>query len=148
MGAVVSFDYDDWVARFPELDAVTQPRAEAFFAEATIFWANDGSGPVTDDIVQLALLNLLTAHLAGLNAVISGSLPYNVVGRVTSASEGSVSVGVTLTLPPGTAEWYGLTRWGFEFWTMTAAYRTMRYRPGPRRVFDRGPYGPYWGRTF
>ena len=145
MGVQATFNWDAWEARFPELvPPVTQPMAEAYFAEATLFWANDGSGPVADVNQQLALLNLLTAHIAARNAVISGALPANLVGRITSASEGSVSVGVTLNVPPGSAEWFAQTRYGYDFWAATAGFRTMHYRPGPRRIFN----PPIWGRTF
>ncbi len=155
MPAALAFDYEVWSQRFPDLvppaGPVTKPMAELYWAEAGMYWPNDGVSPAgATDAQQRLLLDLLTAHIAGLNAAISGALPYNVVGRIASASEGSVSISAQLSLSPGgiLQEWYSQTRWGLQFWAMTAGFRLARYRPGPRRQFDSfgpgGPYGPYW----
>lgn len=155
MATALTFDYDVFSTRFPELvpplGPVTSVLGALYWAEAGMYWPNDGSQAVTDDQQRL-LLDLLTAHIAGLNAAISGALPYNVVGRIASASEGSVSISAQLSLSPGgiLQEWYAQTKYGFQFWAMTAGFRLARYRAGPRRVFDPGaavmggPYGPYW----
>ena len=143
MPAVLAFDYTIFSTRFPELvpplGPVTEPMGILYWAEAGMYWPNNGTAPagVTDDQQRL-LLDLLTAHIAGLNAALSGALPYNVVGRIGSASEGSVSIGVQLSLAPGGVlqEWYTQTKYGFQFWAMTAGFRLARYRPGPRRIFD------------
>jgi hypothetical protein len=151
--SILTLDYDVWSQRFPALvpptGPVTKPMAEMYWVEAGMYWHNDGMGPagVTDDQQRL-LLDLLTAHIAGLNAAISGALPYNVVGRIANASEGSVSVGVQLSLAPGGVlqEWFAQTKWGFSFWAMTAGFRLARYRPGPRRIFDPAAAVLYGGR--
>lgn len=138
----VASDYAKFSARYPELvpprGPVTDELYELYFVEAGFYWRNDGTGPCDTDDQQLALLNMLSAHIAGINAVIAGALPYNVVGRISNASEGSVSIGTTLSLAPDGAiqEWMLQTRYGFAFWVATAAFRTMHYRPGPRRIFD------------
>lgn len=153
--AGLTFDYAVWLARFPELaDAVDEATAQLYWDEAGLYWRNDGTGYGSElpDAQQRLLLNLVTAHIAGLNAAISGALPYNVVGRIGSASEGSVSVSAQLSLSPGNdlREWFAQTRWGFQFWAATAAYRLARYRAGPRRIFDPaaaaiyGRTGPFW----
>jgi len=133
-GQQVTFDYRLWLARYPEFIAVSELTADQFFAEATLFWRNDGTGPVTDDVIQLRLLNMLVAHLAALNARTLLGSP--IVGPITSATEGSVSVGGQALVAPGTAAWFVLTTYGAEFWAATAAFRTMRYRVGPRRQFE------------
>jgi hypothetical protein len=130
----VAFSYRLWLARYPEFVSVSELTADQFFAEATLFWRNDGTGPVTDDVIQLRLLNMLVAHLAALNASILLGSP--IVGPITSATEGSVSIGGQALVAPGTAAWFVLTRYGAEFWAATAAFRTMRYRVGPRRQFE------------
>ena len=66
--------------------------------------------------------------------------PSPLVGRITSATEGSVSVSTQFDVPPGSAQWFAQTLYGAEFWTATAAYRTMRYLPSPARNMD--PYAP------
>ena len=142
MGAIATFSYSAWLVRYPEFTTtVNEQTADAYFNEATLYLANDGTGPVTDPpppapSVQLMLLNMLTAHIAQLNSGSSIQPLVPLVGRINTATEGSVSVGAELPGLPGTAAWYSQTRYGLSFYQATAAYRTFRYRPGPRRVFD------------
>lgn len=153
MGVVVQFDYQTWAARYPEFDqaVVTQPVAQSLFGEASIYNANDGGGPVTDSTLQLTLLNMLTAHLAflyfGTRATTDAEGPAAeggdgpLVGRVSSASEGSVSVQTQNDYPPGTVQWFQQTKYGASWWAATAPYRTMRYLTIPRRFGpNRFPY--------
>jgi hypothetical protein len=79
---------------------------------------------VADAAVRSVLLNMLTAHIAALNSPGASG----VVGRVSSASEGSVSVSAELAVP-GSAAWFAQTRYGIAFWQATAQYRTATYRP-------------------
>jgi hypothetical protein len=60
-------------------------------------------------------------------------------GRISSASEGSVSAAFDMNVPPGSAQWWAQTKYGSDYWLAMAPYRTMQYRPGPRRVFSRWP---------
>jgi Protein of unknown function (DUF4054) len=68
MRVIVQFDYARWIARYPEFAQVQQPTALEYFGEATLYLRNDGTGPVRDAETQLRLLNMLTAHIAALNA--------------------------------------------------------------------------------
>ena len=132
----VFFNYQLWLARYPEFVAVPELTALQYFAEATLYLRNDGTGPITDDAQQLHLLNMIVAHLAALNGpggIYAGS---PIVGPITSASEGSVSISGNALDLSGTGAWFALTRYGFTFWTAMAAYRTMRYRAGPVRQFN------------
>lgn len=148
----IAFEFDSFAARYPELvpptGPVTSPMAQAYWYEAELYWRNDGTGPCDTENQQRLLLNMVTAHIAGLNAAISGALPYNVVGRITNASEGSVSIGANLSLAPGGVlqEWFAQTKYGFSFWAATAGFRLARYRPGPRRFFDPAVAMLYGGR--
>lgn len=139
MGIKVSFDYGGWIARYPEFALVNEPTANAYFAEAQIYHDNSGSpyGP-TDATVQLALLNMMTAHIAQRYAIIAGVAPSPLVGRISNASEGSVSVGVEgfNANAPGSQAWFLQTKYGADYWFATTAYRTMHYVTGPRRIFD------------
>ena len=135
-----SFDYDLWSARYPELagppgspPAVPPTLAASYFAEATLYFDNTGAGHVQDAGQQLALLNMLVAHIAALNAPLNGQASSPLVGRISSASEGSVSVSTDLQVP-GTAAWFAQTKYGLAFWAATAQYRTMRYI-GPARGY-------------
>lgn len=136
MGAIAVFDYGLWATRYPELAAVSEPLARLYFAETGVYHSNDGAGPVADADQQLTLMNMLTAHIAWLNRTDAAGQPVSpLVGRINSASEGSVSVGTELNVPPGTAQWFALSSYGFSYWNATAGYRTARYRPGPQRYF-------------
>lgn len=137
MGVIVQFDYAKWVARYPEFAGVSQPTAQVYFDEGTIYFANDGRGPVTDATQQLTLLNMVTAHIAYLNAPeAQGGSGSPLVGRITTASEGSVSVGVDTNGPVGSAWWFMQSKYGANFWQATMPFRQMRYRAGFGRNFN------------
>lgn len=137
MGVRVDFNYPAWVARYPEFKLVDEVTADAYFAEASIYHDNSGAGPVADEVVQLALLNMMVAHIAARYAIINGASPSPFVGRISSATEGSVSVSSEgFQGVPGTQQWYLTTKYGSDYWFATTVYRTMRYVAGPRRVFD------------
>lgn len=151
MGVVVTFSYDAWIARYPEFDPsnansvqpVTSGTAQAYFNEATLYQANNGAGPVCDATQALTLLNQLTAHIASLNAAnVNGTAAPNLVGRISNASEGSVSVATENDYPPGSAQWFQQTKYGAAWWQATAGFRTFRNVRGPIAVpaFG-GPYG-------
>lgn len=129
MAAPYAFDYSAWQARFPEFASVTQPLATAYFQEACMFWRNDGSSP-NPDSSQGLLLNLLTAHIAALDAKQgqSGAQndPNSPVGRINSATEGSVTVqtdlGMAANLGITTANLVQ-TRYGMRFAAMVRGYQ-------------------------
>ena len=134
MGVVVAFDFDAWKARYPEVAGVGGPAAAAYFAEATLYHANDGSGPVSDAGQQQLLLGMVTAHVAEMYRVEDGELKNPLVGRISDASQGSVSVTAeyAATMVASAAFW-AQTRYGASYWQATAQYRTMRYRSRKRR---------------
>lgn len=153
MGVVVNFDYNAWVTRYPEFASpggsqpVASPLATLYFNEATMYQTNNGEGPVRDSNTQLTLLNMLTAHIASLNAPPgTGGIASPLVGRINSASEGSVSVGSENQYPPGTPQWFQQTKYGAAWWAATAQFRTMRYRPGPVMGVPANQSGPWFGR--
>ena len=94
--------------------------------------------PVRDIGIRQKLLGLLTAHIATLFAPLNGQPSPTLVGRISGATEGSVSVSVDIPQIPG-AEWFVQTKYGFLFWQATAIYRTFRYIPG------RQPFREYGG---
>ena len=141
--AQVTFNYSAWVARYPEFSAVSGPLAQAYFDEASLYFANCGwtaslpSAPT--------LLNMLTAHIAWLyaprdangNPSSTGQIAPPLTGRISTASEGSVSVTTELTASGSPSEaFFTQTKYGFSFWQATAQYRTFRYSPRPTRVVD------------
>lgn len=131
----ILFDYQLWIARYPELGVVPELTAQLYWDEATLYHRNDGT-LVADDAQQRILLNMLTAHIAALNTLGADGSASPLVGPITSASEGSVSVGVTPLAAPGTQAWLVLSRYGASYWYAMAPYRTARYVPGYPRQFN------------
>lgn len=126
--AVAVFDYAAWVARYPEFGAVSEQRAALFFAEAGLYLDNTDASPVQDVAMRLVLLNMATAHIAALSGALNADgKPSGLVGRVSSASEGSVSVSTELGLVPGSAVWFQQTSYGLAFWQATKGYRGAVY---------------------
>jgi len=143
------FDYDTWALLYPELArSVDEPRAQALFDQgALLYLRNDDSSRVTDVPTRLALLNLLVAHMAALGGAGSAGgygSPTGLVGQVTQATEGSVSVSVNPVAVSGTGAWYAQTQYGLQLWAALAPYRTMRYVPGPRPSFEPYLNGRQW----
>lgn len=136
---VVTFNYDDWAARYPELAAWTsRPLAQAYFSnDAILYLDNTAASPVPDLGKRAALLNMLVAHIASLNAPINGAASSGLVGRISQASEGSVSVSAEMGPASATSDWFRSTKYGAAFYAATAGLRTMRYVPARQPVFDR-----------
>ncbi len=143
MGTVATFDFPAFAAMYPEFATLDPAAAAGYFAQAGLYLANDGSGPISDPTRQSVLMNLLTAHIAKLFGTVNGVAPSGIVGRVASASQGSVSVSTDLAGLPGGAAWYAQTPYGLAFWTATAYLRTARYTPGPNRTPQVFPFGGY-----
>lgn len=139
MGAV-AFDYATWSARYPELSAsVSEATAQTYFAEAGFYCDNSATSPVSDEAARLVLLNMVTAHIAALNAPIDGQASSPLVGRISQATEGSVTVQTDNQYPPGTVQWWQQTKYGAAFWAATAQYRQFSLHPGPPMVFTGAP---------
>ena len=143
MGAV-TFNYANWVAAFPTFANVSQAAAQGFFDIATLYYANCGW---TGSLPQApALLNLLVCHIAFLlsprdangNPSSTGTQPApTIVGRISSAGEGSVNVGVELNPSGSPSEaFFSQTQWGLMFWQATAQFRTARYVARPTIVVN------------
>lgn len=143
----VTFNFDTWIAMFPEFEPLSPPQGQAYFMLATAtIGANSCSNPAFPDGNLAALLYLLTAHFAILNCpkdasgnpAAGGSASSQLVGRISSAQEGSVNV---------QTEWNGgdassleafliQTKYGAAYWAGTAQYRTARYLARPTIVVN------------
>lgn len=144
--AVAAFDYTLWATSYPELAAyVDETVAIALFRRAGLFLNNTDASIVTDVDYRLDLLNLIVAHLAALSGAGQTGGASGLVGRVKSAKEGDVSVELDAGPSSGSSAWWMQTPYGFQYWTATAAYRTMQYVPGPVPPME-APYG--FGRTY
>lgn len=142
MGVAV-FNYAAWAARYPTLAAkVDEPLAQSYFDEAgLVYLLNNDCSVVQDVPTRLVLLNMLVAHLAALNgATASGEA--GLVGRVSSATEGSVTINADYNAQPGSEQWYAQTPYGAQYWAATVGYRSAIYVPGPQPFLGvPGPYG-------
>lgn len=129
MSAIVTFNYAAWIALYPEFTTVLEPRATLFWNEATIYHRNDGSFPSSiTAAIQQSLLFMVTAHIAKRYAIVNGETPSDIVGRISDATEGSVSVSADMGQQPASAAWWQQTKYGADYWQATAAFRTLRYR--------------------
>jgi hypothetical protein len=140
--AAVTFSYAYWIAAYPEFAGCSQDQGQAWFDRAGLIFTNTTYNPAYPDNLS-PLLYLLTSHIGWLNAprdangnpATTGQAPSPIVGRINSASEGSVSVGAEWKGSGSPSEdWYIQTRYGAEFWQATAQYRTARYIAHPTIV--------------
>lgn len=140
---VVVFNYADWASLYPELSTSVQAgQAQGYFNQATLYLDNTPTTPVVDaagnvDLFSLTtLLYTLTAHVAKLFTVLNGQAPSGLVGQITSASEGSVSVGTVQITPSSDLQaWLNQTSYGAMYWAASLKYRTAFYRPPALKRF-------------
>lgn len=140
--AVAAFDYGQFSALFPELanGGVTEPVASLLFGVAGQLLDNTDCSPVQDVAARLTMLNYVVAHLASLGGYpiapgASGPAPSGIVGRVSSAREGDVSVSSQYAAMSGSEAFWSQTQYGAIYWNLTRAFRTMRYVPATPRYF-------------
>ena len=125
MTTPATFVYSAWLARYPEFgDRVTSDMANAYVPEATLY-AGRASG-------NIVILNALVAHIAALNAPNSEGESNDLVGRISNASQGSVSVATEMNLPDAAA-YFAQTKYGVSAWQMMAGYRLARVYPRCRQ---------------
>lgn len=132
---VVTFNYETWLGMFPQFRTTPAAVAQGYFLRAGLIFANDTSNPAFRSGTMETLFYLLTAHIAALSPPPedqgqgSAGGP-QLVGRLASASQGSVSVSAQWDGSGSPSEsWYIQTQYGAEFWNATAQYRTARYVP-------------------
>ena len=131
--AVAVFDYAKWTAMFPYMAAVPEPVAAGFFTVAELLFANDDCSPIADTDKRLVFLNYIVAHLARLAGYPAGTGPDGMVGRVSSATEGTVSIDSDYGTVRESQAWWIQTPEGATFWQLTRPFRTARYiAPAPR----------------
>jgi len=152
MSACVTFNFPSWLALFPQF-GVTTPQfnalAETQVTQLILPLAEqycEGVLRMTTNkpALQTQLLNLMVSHVAQLLFGSSTQPPSPLVGRISTASEGSVSVGVEFPTTPDNA-WFLQTVYGSMFWQLALPFRLGRYAakvtPQPQFVG-----GPWWGR--
>lgn len=145
MADAVPFDKAAFLQRYPEFASIPGPLLDAYFIEAQLHLNNTGTSPVVQVDMRSVLLNMIVAHIAQLNSGANGQGASPLVGRLSQATEGSVSVSADVGGNVSQTEAYwAQTRYGWAYWNATRAYRTARYLPGrsvaPRYYGGRGPW--------
>ena len=142
VSGVVVFEPAVFIVTYPEFSAVSAAALQVNFGLATLILNNSCCSVVSDANVRETLLNVLTAHITALLNGVNGQPVSDLVGRINSATEGSVSVSAEYAAGLSQSQaWFIQTKYGALFWTLTAQYRTMRYIPPPNRCVGVGPYG-------
>lgn len=149
MSGTVVFNYTAWAAAYPQFSTTvtSSGQAQGFFNLACLYLDNGACSPVLDATQpggqRETLLYLLTAHIAQLMVGINGSPATPLVGRIDSATEGTVTVHAEMPAQISAA-WANQTQFGATFWALTMSLRTARYVPGPAQrpaPFPGGYYG-------
>ena len=151
----VTFSYEMWVSMFPEFAALTPTQGNAYFIRATTTFAgNEYSNPAFGDNRLEGLLYLATSHVAWLscpkddngNPAATGGTASQLVGRISSASEGSVSVSTEWNAGSDVSAlsaYLTQTKYGAEYWAAISNYRTARYLANPTIVVN-GVFPGIW----
>lgn len=140
---VVTFDPAAFKEAYPAFATVADEALEINFMAAEMLVNNTCCSRVQDANKRERLLNLLVAHITQLLNGINGQPPAGIVGVVTSATEGSVSVDTTLGPMPFTAVYFAQTQFGLLFWQLTAPFRQFVYVPAPITCADVANGLPY-----
>ena len=153
------FVFADWAALYPELVAPTETppgtgtttaaQAANDFVLAGLYLNNTPCSVVQNISVRTMLLYMLTAHIAALAARQAAEPDGNaIVGRISDATQGSVSVSADVGTTNNNQAWFYQTQYGMSFWQATAAFRAGgRYKPGrvPYLGVSRVGYGGRFG---
>lgn len=130
--AVVVFDPTLFKLRYPEFASVDNALLGLYFNEAGLYLSNTDVSIVQNIDQRTMFLNMLTAHIAFINGALTSDGQPKPVGRVSSATEGSVSASFEY-LVPGSAAWYAQSQYGAAFWQATSNLRGFRYIGPPNR---------------
>jgi hypothetical protein len=116
---------------YPEFSAASNEFLQLMFDKACAQYIDNTDASIVKDVKERELLIFdLVAHLAFLRGYGGAGDRGGLVGRISSASEGSVSVSVENPGNNDASWWYLQSPYGADYWQATAPYRTMRYYPG------------------
>lgn len=143
--AIAVFNQATFLARYPEFTAFATAKPASLpaqFIEAGDYLNNTDCSPVQDIDRRTRWLNMITAHIAFLGGALNADGQPRPVGRMSDASEGSVSASFDYTpATPGSGAWFNQSPYGAAFWQATSSLRGMHYRPRPTRVGGPFPFG-------
>jgi hypothetical protein len=132
---VVVFDYSEWLNQYPEFAGVTVGQATSYFNRITYggLVDNTPTSVIQDLFQRTILLNLAVSHMAYLFAPSANNgQARQLVGRISGATEGSVSVQTEYKIPTSDLEaWWNQSPYGSEYYAATSRFRTAFYVPPP-----------------
>lgn len=121
---VVEFDVAEFRGMYPNIKN-TDTQLQFCFMKAELFFNNTEQSCEKDINKRKIYLYLIVAHLATLQAQVeSGN---TLVGRISSATEGSVSVSSDYGVLGRNEKFWAQTQHGAEYWALTALFRTGVY---------------------
>lgn len=118
---IVTFDYAEFIAAYPEFARMTEDQLQNYFDIATGILSNRIGVVVCCKDKLKRMLYLLTAHVAFLFNRGAGT-----TGVMSSATEGSVSVGFAVPQNLNNA-WFNQSQYGQLFWQLAKPYMMGRY---------------------
>ncbi len=126
----VTFDADEFIAAYPQANAGALPCAvlQALWEVAVSFVGDDDGNsfapydPEQGITERRLLLHLALSHLIQMQSIAANNGGLN--GRITSASEGSVSISVEAYKADSlTAQFWTQSNDGAMYWMLTSKYR-------------------------
>ena len=132
MAQVVEFDVSEFRAIYTTFSSITDAQLQYFFAKAEMRINNTTSSCIPYDQRKIYLY-LLVAHMAELQSRINAGNG-NLVGNISSATQGSTSIGVAIPPISSGNYWYMQTPYGAEYWDLTKKYRSALYVNGSRAM--------------
>lgn len=125
----------------------------SFVTPGTVITAlGSGAGGIGTYTLNVTYGSPVSAETMIVPGVPNVTTPLGVVGRISDASEGDVSVSAQWEAPPNPSAAYFLqTKYGAQFWQMTAKYRRAIFLPAPPGAYAPlgsygiGPWGPGGG---
>ena len=124
----VIFDTAEFRLMYPLVASFSDDQLNMYFSIAESLLDNTKCSLVKDLPERKTLLYMLTAHVATIYSNVQSGSP--VVGRASSASEGSVSISLDYGTMGNSERWYFQTPMGAMYWQLTKKYRSALYRIG------------------
>jgi len=123
--SLVVFDVTKFRARYPEFTSISDEILQELFYEAILYCTNKDTSPIQDTETRRRVINMLVAHITALNFGVRGAAPNDLVGRISSATEGSVTVSADMGGGPaaGTKAWFLQTKYGAAYWQISLQFR-------------------------
>ncbi len=119
--AVVELDIEGWRELFPAFAEAADAQVQHWFAQACMLVGNDAGSMIPYDppsrLQRQTVINLVMCHLATLDR------RGDAVGRVTSATQGSVSSSTDYAAAGRNAAWWTQSQCGATAWQLLKPYR-------------------------